>query len=225
MTTPRRYRDLAARRWAARATLAAGGLAFFLMILWFPIATRPLIARVTNWTELSDAGQAYGGISAILSGLAFCGISVSLALQWRQTRLAQVISARERHFELTKLGLEKPHLSYQKNPGASEESYGRQVIINLWMAHWKMLWDLGDMDVNFLRRACTELFQDETAVAWWQRWGDGWDPSNSRASRQFVRIVGDCYLNSPLVASAETASVQTAQSSPAEAAKAQEKPQ
>jgi uncharacterized protein DUF6082 len=224
MTPHPRYRDLAVRRWAIRTALTAAGLAFFLLILWFPIATRPLIARVSNWAQLSDAGQAYGGISAVLSGLAFCGISVSLAFQWRQTRLAQVISARERHFELTKLGLEKPHLSYQKGPDESDESYGRQVVVNLWMAHWKMLWDLGDMDGKFLHQTCTELFLDKTAVEWWRRWGAGWAPIRSRASRQFVRIVEDCYQHAPLVVSAATASAQAAAPMP-EDARSPETPQ
>jgi hypothetical protein len=50
------------------------------------IAATPVLMRLTaggdaSWDELSDIGQAYGGVSAVLSGLAFCAIAGSLLLQ------------------------------------------------------------------------------------------------------------------------------------------------
>jgi hypothetical protein len=61
-----------------------------------------------DWNRLSDIGQAFGGVSAVLSALAFCAIAASLLLQWRQLRMTTVIAARERHFDLVRLAVDDP---------------------------------------------------------------------------------------------------------------------
>jgi hypothetical protein len=71
-----------------------------------PIAMQWLAGRSVDWARLSNVGQAYGGVSAVLSALAFCGIAVSLAFQWQQVRISQVVASRERHFELVRLTAE-----------------------------------------------------------------------------------------------------------------------
>ncbi|MFG1610756.1 DUF6082 family protein [Actinoplanes sp. NPDC049265] len=154
----------------------------------FPIFTQDLV-KDRDWKSLSDIGQAYGGISAVVAGLGFCGIAASLALQVRQTRLTQAISARERHFELVKVGLENPTLSYQfreENP----ELYKKKVLINLWVSHWLLLWDIGEADEEFVRLALDDLFQDRVACEWWREWGANFATPNTRRHRKFMEIVG-----------------------------------
>ncbi|TDO42348.1 DUF6082 family protein [Paractinoplanes brasiliensis] len=179
--------------WSA-SWLAIGALcALFLgAIVAFPIATQGVFGSDHDWKALSDVGQAYGGVSAIVAGLGFCGIAASLALQAKQTRLAQAISARERHFELVKLGLEYPGLSYQIHDDPPE-LYKKKVIINLWVAHWLLLWDIGDADESFLRSAFTELFHDEVAREWWLERGSTWGARDTRRHQRFMHIAWDCH--------------------------------
>jgi hypothetical protein len=39
--------------------------------------------------RLSDVGQAYGAVSAVVSGLALLGVAVSLVIQQRQNRMTE----------------------------------------------------------------------------------------------------------------------------------------
>jgi hypothetical protein len=175
-----------------------------------------LLASDRDWKTLSDAGQAYGGISAIVAGLGFCGIAASLALQARQTRLAQAISARERHFELVKLGLEFPELSYQIREDPPE-IYKKKVLINLWVSHWLLLWDIGEADEASLRFAFNDLFRDSIARLWWKDWGSKWAARDTRQHRQFSRIAWACHTEAS-ERSAEKFERETSSTAPADVA-------
>ena len=145
--------------------------AFVGVVVASPWLTRSFVRRSEDGHELSEMGQAYGGVSAILSGLAFCGIAISLLLQWRQVRLTRIMAARERHFELVKLGIDDPSLMLAPLPGGSPASARKRVICNLWVAHWAMGWDIGSLSPARLRVLFDELFGDETARAWWAAGG------------------------------------------------------
>lgn len=193
MTTPLPRLHRVPRRigsWLMVGSLCA---LFIATIVAFPLITQNLVSN-RDWKSLSDAGQAYGGVSAIVAGLGFCGIAASLVLQVRQTRLAQAISARERHFELVKLGLENPALSYQIR-GEAPETYKKKVLTNLWVSHWLLLWDIGEADENFLYLVLHDLFRESIARDWWQQWGEDFARQNARRRRhrQFVRIIQLCH--------------------------------
>jgi hypothetical protein len=164
-------------------------LVFISAVVLFPILTGTLFGHVTNWAELSDAGQAYGGISAILSALALCGIVASLLLQRRQNHLTRISSARERHFELMKIQIDRPSLRYRaRDDDETDETYTKKAMFNLWISHWKMLWDAGLVDVEHLKWDCDGLFVDELARSWWSNVGDRWADSSGDA-RKFRQVV------------------------------------
>ncbi|MFG1994757.1 DUF6082 family protein [Actinoplanes sp. NPDC048988] len=164
---------------------------FIATIVAFPLLIQGLV-NDRDWRLLSDAGQAYGGISAIVAGLGLCGIAASVALQVRQTRLAQAISARERHFELVKLGLENPALSYQVGD-ETIETYKKKVLINLWVSHWLLVWDIGEADERFLHAALDDLFKESAAREWWRQRGESFSMLDTRRHRQFMTIVSRCH--------------------------------
>jgi uncharacterized protein DUF6082 len=139
-----------------------------------------------DWSRLSDIGQAYGGISAILSGLALCGVAGSLLLQWHQTRTAQAIGIRERHSDLVKLALTDPDLAWPMVNEASKEHARRVMLLNLWVSHWAMQWDMGVMRKPELRALFEDLFHEDTAVTWWRDYGASWDSNPSRRRRSFL---------------------------------------
>lgn len=179
------------RRLAAWLTIGGLCAVFLAMIVAFPLLTQGLVGN-RDWRALSDAGQAYGGVSAIVAGLGFCGIAASLALQVRQTRLAQAISARERHFELVRFNLENPALSYQLRDEPPVR-YQKKVLINLWVSHWLLLWDIGEADERFLHFALADLFQERLARQWWQQWGNDFVLRDTRRHRRFLEIAWHCH--------------------------------
>jgi hypothetical protein len=165
-----------------------------------------VVGRSDSWQELSNVGQAYGGVSAILSGLAFCGIAGSLVLQWRQVRLGQIMTARERHFELVKLAVEDPDLAFPFQHNLSRSELRRWLVLNLWVAHWAMLWDMGALSLQGLRTEFNLLFQDREGLAWWaERGRAGWQGEVSRRRKAFVAVAEDAYQRAVCIrATAET---------------------
>lgn len=149
----------------------------------------PFVANIASkgaipWTDLAVVGEAYGGVAAVVSAFALTGIAISLLLQWRQTRLLQIFSTRERHFELVKLGIEHPHLL------GNDRTLGTMGFANLWVAYWAMEWDVGTMSEAYLRRAVSELFTlIPGATQWWLQSGPTWASRSSRSRMRFVRIV------------------------------------
>ncbi|WP_148308152.1 DUF6082 family protein [Actinoplanes friuliensis] len=170
-------------------------IGFLAVIVASPWLTRSLVGRPGDWRELSEVGQAYGGISAILSGLAFCGIACSLILQWHQTRLSQSMTARERHFELVKMGLEDPSLIMQTEvPGGDPAMRRKFLVCSLWMAHWAMLWDTRTVDRTELRTLFDEFFVDTDAVTWWSGvQSHGWGRGATSRRRAFLTVAEEAH--------------------------------
>jgi hypothetical protein len=194
----RTIRALAGRGWvmAALAVIFAAG--FVAAIVAAPWLMRSFVGRSDDWRKLSDVGQAYGGISAILSGLAFCGIACSLLLQWRQIRINQIMTNQERHFELVKMRLDDPTLDNIMNPpGVSPAEARKWTVFNLWVSYWEMLWDTRSEDRLVLRGLLDGLFADSDAVTWWSwaRTGGGWSraATGHRRRRAFVAMADDAH--------------------------------
>jgi Family of unknown function (DUF6082) len=125
---------------------------------------RRAVGNGGDWITLSNVGQAYGGVSAILSGLAFCGIACSIFLQWRQNRLTQLTASRERQFELVKLAMADPDLMFQREEGESIQTHTQKMYYNLWVSHWAMLLELGAISESELRP--TSPCYSETSWPW-----------------------------------------------------------
>jgi hypothetical protein len=143
-----------------------------------------------NWALLSDVGQAYGGASALLSGLAFCGIAVSLLLQWRQFRSSLLYSVKQRHFELVKLALENPEFLYVDGDDVARDPDVRlKVYGNLLVNHWAMTWDMGFTTEPSLRQSGRRLFLSALARDWWTNWGNSYLGAAGR--RRFVQILDE----------------------------------
>lgn len=163
------------------------------LIVASPWLMKPLFGRAQDWRELSDVGQAYGGISAILSGLALCGIAISLLFQWRHVRLTQVMTARERHFELVKLAFDDPDLQPPTRWKGSALGLKQRAYHNLWVSHWEMLWDTGAMGRLEARRHLDSLFLSDAALDWWAQVGPTWSVDGGRRRRKFMMIAHEAH--------------------------------
>jgi len=160
-------REIPGRTVAAVALAATLTIGFVTLIVASPWLTRALVDQSGDWGDVSDIGQAYGGVSAILSGLAFCGIAGSLILQWRQVRQNHLMTARERHFELMRLSLDGDPGLLAGLLGVPDATARQWVIRNLWVAHWAMLWETRSMSRPQLLREFDDFFRDEASRAWW----------------------------------------------------------
>jgi hypothetical protein len=172
-------------------------LVFFLAaavagIVGVVIGSPPLLGWLANdhenWDRLGNVGQAYGGASAVLSGLALCGVALSLILPWRQARISQLYSARHHQLDLARMALEHP--SSLIVDGASmldEPNAATMVIVNLWVANWATAWQLGAMDEASLRACGARLFEAESTRRWWREWSGTY--AASPRGRRFVQIL------------------------------------
>jgi hypothetical protein len=166
--------------------LAVGGVV--LLVAASPFVLRWIARSADDWTLLSEVGQAYGGASAILSALALCGITVSLILQWRQTRVTQLYSARHHHLDLSRLVLDNPESLVIEGAGATLDPHASSMVIaNLWVANWATAWQLGALSETSLRACGARLFEADFARRWWQSWGATY--ATTWRGRRFVEIL------------------------------------
>jgi hypothetical protein len=163
-------------------------VAFLAGVVASPLAMKWLTGTRLKWAELSDVGQAYGGVSAVLSGLAFCGVAASLLMQRRQARLAQIYSIRQRHFELVKLALDDPQYLFVDGPNEADDPNARlKVYANLLVGHWAMMWDLDAITADLVRAGAARLFATALARQWWTEWGASFLSSKHRV--RFVDLM------------------------------------
>jgi hypothetical protein len=192
-----RGRPPATPRWPYQLGLGlavlASSVVVLLLVALSPLALQGIVDYGADWRVLSEVGQAYGAVSALLSALALCGVALSLLLQWRQTRMSQIITARERQFELIQLGLHNPDLIYVRIRGIPDADLPKIQYAHLWVSHWKMLWDLRLVREPEISHLALELFGNDVAYAWWEKVGPHWNISRSRRSRQFMKILMEAH--------------------------------
>ncbi|MFG1869860.1 DUF6082 family protein [Micromonospora arborensis] len=175
------------------------------LVLVSPFIMEVLVDGDTDWAELSNVGQAYGAVTAVLSALAFIGVAASLLLQWRLNVMSHAVSARERHFELIKLTMDRPEIAYFVDDGAvSSGTLAQRLNINLWIGHWFLLWKTREIDEFGLRRNFAGMFRNPVAREWWGVYGSTWTSSKARRSRIFVELASRECENAELLASPVT---------------------
>ena len=181
------------RRWPRQVGtflfVATALIMFLSVVAMSPLALAILADRTSEWNTLSDVGQAYGGVSALLSALALCGVAISLVHQWRQTKISQVITARQRQFELVELALTTPSLIYTQVRDVEDPDLPMTQYANLWVSHWKLLWDMKMVRERQVAHLAFELFLNDVAYKWWSTVGTHWNVDGSRRSRRFVAVV------------------------------------
>jgi hypothetical protein len=66
--------------------LIVGFGALLVLVLGSPLLMATVSGTALPWGRLADVGDAFGGVSALLSAVALCGIGASLIFQQRQVR-------------------------------------------------------------------------------------------------------------------------------------------
>jgi hypothetical protein len=161
--------------------------------LWLrAISTLPSV----NWEELSNVGQTYGAVSAVVSALALIGVSVSILLQLREVRFNRLEAGRTRHYELVRLAMENPaYLDvFRSSEGASIETRQAVAFINLYLQFWQMLWEFSDISETELRVQALDLFGTSSGRDYWRQYGQvRLRNDNTKRERKFDRTLDSVY--------------------------------
>jgi hypothetical protein len=151
-----------------------------------------------NWAELSNVGQTYGAVSALLSALALLGVAGSVFLQARETRYNRWAAGRAHHYELIRLALDDPLYRQVFDAGRMPEEAGRLTgYTNLLLEFWTMLWEFGDVSESRLRLHLAEILGTEAGRSYWEYVGKLRPAgAGSRREREFHRIADEIYRQS-----------------------------
>lgn len=177
--------------------IVAGALA---LILFSPLLLDGLThARGIDWSRLSNIGQTYGAASAVLSGIALVGVSLSLLVQARQAKVERIRIARERHMELLRIALDAPDV-YGPVIGldASRSTIDtRQFLFStMWVNYARVGFQMGVLSEDILHDDIFgPAFRNEPIRKWWvavrKVWSDDLVPD--RRERRFVQIIDEEY--------------------------------
>lgn len=172
-------------------------LAILALVVLSPLWLRTFSAFPhMNWSELSNVGQTYGAVSAILSALALIGVSFSVLFQTREARFSRLEANRTRHYDLVRLALENP--TYSEIFGLPHdvpiETSRGIAFINLSLQFWQMMWEFSDMSENELRFVATNLFNTSLGRDYWQRYGQTrLRNDNTKKEREFDATIDSVY--------------------------------
>jgi Family of unknown function (DUF6082) len=185
------------RRVANVAAAFFGVMAILVLVILSPLVLREIsIFPNLNWAELSNVGQTYGAVSALLSALALVGVAVSVLFQRREIRFSRVEASRTRHHELMMLGMENP--SYFNIFGApqdvSTDVQRSFVYINMHLQFWQMLWEFSDMSEAELRFHAQGMFSSSLGREYWRRYGgERLRNDNTKEEREFDKTLDFLY--------------------------------
>lgn len=170
------------------------------LVILSPFGLAEIAHFRNDWLQLSDIGQTYGAISAILSGLALIGIIGSLQYQARDSRNAHEQMMRTFQFELIKLELEDPSLI-----AATGAPWGRDIpsdvaslreflYMQMWVSFWASTYATGGMRASVARAlAAEELFKGKAARTYWSAVGKQQIASSRGRSNEFFRLLDEEY--------------------------------
>lgn len=193
------------RSWTRRSLTGLAGIAALVVV-----ALSPFILQLgysgsrMDWGRLSDIGETYGAISALLSGGALVILGISLALQAREIRHAREQAARNTQFELMRMMLDEP--AYQEvlggrmRDGLTVDEVRRDIYLNLLLNWWQMRWEFGDMpEIEVREAARMDLFSAPAGRDYWRRRGTArMSYANSRRGRRFNEIFDEEYREASL---------------------------
>ena len=157
-----------------------------------------LLARLNSWiasdelARMADVGEAYGGPSALMAGIAMIGVTAALVFQIRQFKTSQAIEVRKMQIELMRMLVEDPTLrpispTYQ---GVDTERRRRAIYSNLMFKFLELGFEIGYVSRESLEIELAGQFRIEEIGQMWRKARRQYAASASNAGqREFVAIV------------------------------------
>jgi hypothetical protein len=147
-------------------------LAFVLLVLVLPLALVVPGRGGIDPARVSEVAALYGVASTIVSGIALCGVALSILFQAQANRSSAYIATREQHTALMLLSMNDAELAACWSgatlpPGGPSD---RQLTYaNLIFAFWEMQWETGTFDDGFVsRHAALTLKESAIARRYWR---------------------------------------------------------
>lgn len=194
---PASSRDRVVRN-ALYLALLLAALAVVGLVALSPLALTILDrTRPTDWGRLSDIGQTYGAVSAVIAALALAGVAGSLVIQSREARAARKSALRALHTELMDKALDDPVYMECWGPYLTE-SFDRErqfTYINLVVSHWQSVYEIGgEMRDPQLRATAAAVFASQPGRHYWQAARSFWSSTaTSSRQRRFCRLLDEAY--------------------------------
>jgi uncharacterized membrane protein len=188
------------RRSLSVALLTMGLIAIGGLVILSPFALTELAHSRINWRQLSDIGQTYGAVSAMLSSLALVGVIVSLLFQSRDNQNAREQTTRTLQFELLRMAMEDPALMtaggapWDLDIPSDSSSIRQFLYVQIWTSFLGGNYTIGELPESAVRHiASHELFRSEAGRNYWAAVGQV-QIANSRGRRkQFFHILDNEY--------------------------------
>lgn len=162
-----------ARRARTVALGAAVGGAAGVLFLASPLVLARVVADLPpdDVARMGDLGAAYGGISALLAGVAAGGVAAALIVQIRQFKTSQAQGMRMMQLELMKMLIQEPDLrpTSPSFPEASVETRRRAIFSNLMFRYLELGLEINYFTPESVKADLLEHFQIDEIRALWDK--------------------------------------------------------
>ena len=196
----RRSLFVPSRRFFLVAIITAGLIAIFGLVILSPLALTELAHFRHNWLQLSNIGQTYGAVSALLSSLALGGVVVSLLYQARDNLNAREQTTRTLQHELIKMQLDDPTLMTAMGAPwgldiPSESTPIREhLYVQMWVSFLAGNYTIGEISESAVRGlAERELFHSSAGRKYWATAGQLQIANSSGRRKHFFRFLDEEY--------------------------------
>ena len=149
-----------------------------------------------DWNRLSNIGQTYGAVSAVVAAIALVGVVVSLVIQSREAKATRLNSQRDHHVGLMRMAMEDPLYMECFGPYLTEsfETERQLTYINLLVAQWYSEYEIGEPSEAPLRAAAANVFTSGPGRRYWEAAGQYWqDNYPGRRAKRFQRVLDEAY--------------------------------
>lgn len=188
------------RRFFPVVLLATGLIAIIGLVVLSPFALTELADFKINWLKLSNVGQTYGAVSALLSSFALVGIAVSLLYQSRDNQNAREQTTRNLQFELIRMAMGDPSLMtasgapWDLDIPPDSSSIRQFLYVQLWVSFLGGNFTIGELPESAVRHiAGHELFRSEAGRNYWAAVGQVQTANSSGRRKRFFHILDDEY--------------------------------
>lgn len=188
--------------------LAVVSLTIVLLLVSPLILLIPAIVLDVNWRQLTDIGQSYTGIAAVLSAAALVGIVASIRFQAEQTRLLRRQLTREMQFNLLDMAMSDPHYAaiFRISPTQGYDAFRKAAFQNLWVRYLEFAYLTGEMSEEELRSIFEGFFTVADNRVWFDsgrqhlpRYASGLTAKGKR----FLQILEESRASSDQVSASE----------------------
>ncbi|MEU8228109.1 DUF6082 family protein [Actinoplanes sp. NPDC048967] len=181
------------------AGAVSGALVGFGAVLFSPILLlRANHLTAQDWGTLSNVGQAYGGVSAILTALALIGVAASLLVQRQQADIARTQAIRAFQLQMLTLCLERPDTYYplmgHEVTGTVEDAR-RQIFATYFLNYVHAGYSIDFFDEKSLTSdVFPRFFTFDTGREYWETMRPLWVARYfSKKSRKYVGMLDASY--------------------------------